>query len=127
MSTTNSLSNSKAALLTITFGALMVAGFPFDIEGARNLAQLAVWALYLPLHLLSLSDRMRSESYAKHKGSPKAPAILRALNRTVTWATLALLGWYGAWVTAGAWVFVIISGASYRAYVAEQDQKGSQA
>jgi hypothetical protein len=99
-------------LIKIIFGVSIIAciwfGFANDIEGLRNIAYAVIWGFILPVSLLAaLSPYMQSEIARDEKEDPPVWQVI--IGRLLSGVALALLVWFGAFVTAGAWVLAWLS------------------
>jgi hypothetical protein len=98
----------KGLLIQGTYAGLVVAGWLYGIDGARNLAQFATWAILLPVGIMAAGSDALHASMAKH---PPSPAAIRALARALNWALLSVLLWHGAWMTGTAFGLFMLGGA----------------
>ena len=94
--------------LLINAGTLAMAwlGTAGDIEGARNLVHLFVWAVIVPLTLLALHPAVLRR--AAQTPTTTADRWLLWPCRALWWATVGLFGWHGLWVTTAAMVFCTV-------------------
>jgi hypothetical protein len=90
------------SMLGMAFGA----GFGADIEGARNVATFAVFALAV-LALFSCN----ADTITALAQQPPAPAWRRSATIALQAAMLGVLVWHGAILTAVAWLWVLLAGA----------------
>lgn len=90
------------SVLGMAFGA----GFGADIEGARNVATFAVFALAV-LALFSWG----TDTIKAIAERPSPPAWRRLATVAMQVAVLGVLVWHGAMLTAVAWLWVSLAGA----------------
>lgn len=73
-------------------------GFVEGVPGAQNIALFAVWAVWLPLCVLALTDTAVKGAAAR----PPPPAWYRRVNWALVLACVGVLAWAGAFVSAFA-------------------------
>jgi hypothetical protein len=85
--------------------ALVVAGYPFGIAGAQNLAAFFVLVFMLPLQCLALSDRLIKDTAMKNRAPLGPPLIKRAMMCTA----IVIAAWHGAfWTASGALLYMVL-------------------
>jgi hypothetical protein len=111
--------------LNAAIAGLFVAGYHFDIEGARNVFLLALWAVFLPASLLLVLSKSAVQDEAKK--APSVHAHQTVITRAMTFGILVSLAWQGHIVTAlawGAWMLLVLM---FRHSVAQERQRLSEA
>lgn len=92
-------------VLTAWILALVVAGYPFGIVGAQNLAAFFVLVFMLPLQCIAISDRY-IKAAAKERGAPLGPPIMK---RAMMCTAIVIAAWHGAfWTASGALLCMVL-------------------
>lgn len=104
---------------------LFVAAYHLDIEGARNVFLLLLWALLLPASALLLLSKTSPKEVAKEPPTP----IRSAIGRVIVWLILLSLAWQGHIITALGWGAFMLCGALFRFSVKKEREamKGAAA
>lgn len=108
----------KGLLAQALMAGLMLAGWWYDIEGARNVAAFAVWCVLLPTGLCA----MAADDWAKKTaaaGRHRTQHVLRVTGLAVQTGTLLTLIWHGWTATGVAFGIFMLGGAVYRQQVAK--------
>jgi len=88
----------KQFVFQSTLLGLIVAGYAYEIDGARNLVAFFIWGFLLPGSVLVNADSV-VKATAKE---PKKPALWRWISWPIRMASLGILIWFGAPFTATA-------------------------
>lgn len=88
------------ALVALVAPALAWLGLVQGIDGAYNLLMLAVWAMLVPISLLTLHPKVL-EGAAATPAPPATPWTDNA-RRLCWWSAILLCGWHGLWATTTA-------------------------
>ena len=94
------------AALLLGMPTLTYLGFIGDVDGALYTVKFFVWAFFLPVGLLSLSDTLQ-KNVAKQ---PDDPAVLKLLWRGITWGCLGVMIWTGHIATGVAFAAYMLCG-----------------
>ena len=107
----------KGLLAQALMAGLMLAGWGYDIEGARNVAAFGVWCVLLPVGLCA----MFSPDWAKEAaaGPRRTVHVLHVTGMAVQTGTLLTLIWHGWTATGVAFGVFMLAGAMYRQQVAK--------
>lgn len=101
----------KGYATQLAFAAFVVAGWVFDIGGARNIVVFFAWAVLLPVAVIAAFSEKAQNEFAK---DPDRPLFERALSRLINWACLVTLIWFGAWWTGIAFGVFMLGAAVAR-------------
>lgn len=103
-------------VLHAAFVSMLLAGWLYNVDGARNVVQFFIWAILLPVGLVGIWSDDFAKNIAKDP-EPKWP--LAWASRLLNWACLGLLIWTGSWATGLALGIFMLAGAVVRNRVAE--------
>jgi hypothetical protein len=112
-------------VINAAIAGLFVAGYHFDIEGARNVFLFMLWAALLPGSLVLVLAKSPVKDEAKKPPSVRAHQTV--ITRAMTLAILVSLAWQGHIVTALAWGAWMLLVAVFRHAVAQERQRLSGA
>ena len=96
-------------VMNLGFAALVYAGFVVGVDGAQYIVKLFVWAFYLPLGLLCLTDafQLRLAEEPPHR-------VRTAAGICLAWVALFVFVWQGHIATGVAWSIWIVCAAIAR-------------
>lgn len=98
------------------FVSMLLAGWLYNVDGARNVVQFFIWVILLPAGVVGIWSDDIAKNIAKDP-PPKGP--LAWASRLLNWACLVLLIWTGSWATGFAFGVFMLAGAVVRNRVAE--------
>lgn len=112
--------NKLAAILFNSLPLILIGAWHhFGSSGALNIALFMVWVVLFPVGIMMV---------LMVKTSQKPPVLTKFLSRWIVipirWATLAVLVWFGFWVTGAAYLFhmaCVFADASRRAEKAQEE------
>jgi len=105
------------------FAAAVWFGFIEGVEGAQYLAKFWVWAVAVPMGLISLTDSMQKKIAAE---PDQRRPVRRTVQHLVGWFALGVFIWHGHIATAVAWGFWMLAVAVCREGV-KKHRTGSSA
>ena len=113
----------QALAIQVAFAALVVAGWIYGIDGARNVVHFATWLVLLPLGVVAaFSDKLHADMAKK----PPPPAVIRAIARIGNWSILGVLLWQGSIATGFAFALFMLGGAIASALINKRRDAAAQ-